>query len=337
MRVAIAIAAALVVFGSGAPGAAGQAANPPGARAGVQVQRDLTYRVVDGEPLKLDAYRPAGAGVRPGVVVIYGGGWVVGNKALSEAFSRRLADEGFVAFAVDYRLAPQHPFPAAIDDLQASVRWVRAHASRFGLDPARIGALGGSAGGHLAALLATLGRGRLDRDARIAAAVSWAGPMDLHPSQYGPDSQQYLEAFLNCVGRPCDEATIVAASPISHVDRSNAPMFIADGEVDQLVPPDQVVRMSAALDRAGVRHQLQLVPDAGHDQRVVPPVVGPSLEFLRRELGGVEPAPLPGYGVPGSGAPGGDSGIAPIIAVTIAAVAVGAVVVADQRRRRRRA
>jgi acetyl esterase/lipase len=92
-------------------------------------------------------------------MVIYGGGWVLGNKALSAPLARQLAQQGFVAFAMNYRLAPLHPFPAAVDDVQASVAWVRDHAFDFGLDPARVGAIGGSAGGHLSAMLATLGEG----------------------------------------------------------------------------------------------------------------------------------------------------------------------------------
>jgi len=232
---------------------------------------------------------------------------------------------------MNYRLAPFHPFPAAVDDVQASVAWARDHAFDFGLDPARIGAIGGSAGGHLAAMLATLGEGSHDRGSRISAAVSWAGPMDLHPAEFGPDSQIYLDAFLDCVGRPCDESTVVAASPISHVDPSDAPILLAQGEVDQLVPPDQGLRMADRLQAAGVDHELLLVPDAGHDERVVKPVIEPSFRFLRRELGDVGP------GAPGSVGVGGGSGgglLAPAIVIAVAALAVGALVIASRSRRR---
>lgn len=213
-------------------------------------------------------------------MVIYGGGWVLGSKELSAPLARQLAEQGYVAFAMNYRLAPFHPFPAAVDDVQASVAWARDHAFDFGLDPARIGAIGGSAGGHIAAMLATLGKGTHDRGSRISAAVSWAGPMDLHPAEFGPDSQIYLDAFLDCIGHPCDESTVVAASPISHVDPSDAPILLAQGEEDQLVPPDQGLRMADKLQAAGVDHELLLVPDAGHDERVVKPVIQPSFRFL---------------------------------------------------------
>jgi acetyl esterase/lipase len=332
-RVAIAVTLAALAVGAGAPAVAnaGGTAAAPRQALDVEVRHDLTYRQVGGEDLKLDAYIPAGGGMRPGVMVIFGGGWVLGSKELSAPLARQLAQQGFIAFAMNYRLAPFHPFPAAVDDVQASVSWVRDHAFDFGLDPARIGAIGGSAGGHLAAMLATLGEGPRDRGSRVSTAVSWAGPMDLHPNEFGPDSQIYLQSFLDCIGRPCDEATIVAASPISHVDPSDAPMLLAQGEEDLLVPPDQGLRMADALKRAGVDRELLLVPNAGHDERILEPVLQPSFRYLRRELGGVEP------GLPGNARAGGDGGgglLAPVIVIVVAGLAVGAVVFASRRRRR---
>jgi acetyl esterase len=271
---------------------------------------------------------PVGDGLRPAVVVLFGGGWVLGNRKFSEPLARQLADDGFVTFAPDYRLAPTHPFPAAIDDAKATVQWVRSHALGFGVDPTRIGPIGGSAGGHVAALLATTGESPRDGSARIKPAVSCAGPMDLHLAQCGPDSHPYIEAFLDCVGRPCDEATIVAASPISHVDEDSAPMLLAIGQEGLLVPPEQAVRMSEALRRAGVPDELLVVPNAGHDERLTPQVQDESFAFLRRQLGGVEPAP------PGSvGVGGGGSYVAPTIAVVVGLLAVGAAVLLVRRRR----
>ncbi|HEV3133759.1 MAG TPA: alpha/beta hydrolase [Acidimicrobiia bacterium] len=337
-RAAIAVAVAALAIGLTVPaasaGGAGRNDKAPAASR-VQVEHDLTYREVGGEKLKLDAYLPVGEGIRPGVMVIYGGGWILGSKQLSGPMAEMLAEQGYVAFAMNYRLAPQHPFPAAVDDVRASTAWVRDHAAEFGLDPGRIGAIGGSAGGHLAAMLATSGQGPLDRGSRVAAAVSWAGPMDLHPNLFGPDTQPYLDAFLDCFPE-CEESKIVAASPISHVDPSDAPLFIANGDSDILVPTDQALRMAAALDAVHVPHQLVIVPNAGHDERLVPPVVAPSLQFLRQNLGGVDPSPTPGITV----GPGGSGVLVPAIVVGIAALVVGAVLVAlsrhGRRRRRRR-
>jgi acetyl esterase len=339
-RWAIAVAVAALAAGWSVPAVADPGSTPR-QPVDVEVRRNLTYRTVDGRDLKLDAFVPEGGGLRPGVMVIFGGGWVLGNKALSGPIARMLAAQGYVAFAMNYRLAPAHPYPAAVDDVQASIEWVRAHASEFGLDPARIGALGGSAGGHLAGLVGTLGEGPLDRGARITAAVSWAGPMDVDPDRFGPDSQIYLHAFLGCPGRPCDDATVAAASPISHVDPSDAPILLANGQEDVLVPADQALRMSAALEGAGVRHELLLVPNAGHDPRLLPPVEQPSFDFLRRELGDVEGASPgnAGFGVGGDGSDLGDEGggsslLAPVIVIVVAALVVGVVLVVASRRRR---
>jgi acetyl esterase len=333
-RAAIAVAVAALAIGlivpASAAGGVGRNHKAPAASR-VQVEHNLTYREVGGEKLKLDAYLPAGEGIRPGVMVIYGGGWILGSKELSGPMAEMLAEQGYVAFAMNYRLAPQHPFPAAVDDVRASTAWVRDHAAEFGLDPGRIGAIGGSAGGHLAAMLATSGQGPLDRGSRVAAAVSWAGPMDLHPNLFGPDTQPYLDAFLDCFPE-CEESKIVAASPISHVDPSDAPIFLASGDSDILVPADQPIRMSAALDAAHVPHQLVIVPNAGHDERLLPPVIEPSLQFLRQKLGGVEPSPTPWLTV----GRGGSGVLVPAIAVGIAALVVGAVLVALRRRGRRR-
>jgi acetyl esterase len=281
---ALTIAAALLATGSvGAARArpAGAAAQP----AGVDVIRDFTYYEVNGRRMRLDAYLPAGLGPHPGVVLIYGGGWVLGDKKMWEPYARTLAAEGFATFAVEYRLAPSDPFPAAVNDVQASVASIRSHAVEFRLDPTRIGALGGSAGGHLSALLATLGEGSLDIGARVRTAVSWAGPMDLHLADYPPESHAYIDAFLNCRGAPCDEARVVEASPISHVDASDGTMLLLQGTDDQLVPARQAERMAAALQQADVGYQLTFVPNVGHDERFTQAVLQPSLDWLRIQLG----------------------------------------------------
>ena len=332
-RAAIALVVAALVPIVAVPGVAGGASPAPRQPTDIDVRRNLTYKKVDGTELKLDAYIPSGGGTRPGVMVIYGGGWVLGSKELSAPLARSIAQQGFIAFAMNYRLAPFHPFPAAVEDVQASVAWVRDHALDFGLDPARIGSIGGSAGGHLSAMLATLGHGPHDRGSRIAAAASWAAPMDLHPDQFGPDAQIYVDAFLGCIGEPCDPATIDAASPIAHVDPSDAPILLAQGEEDQLVLPQQAVHMADALERAGVDHDLLLLPNAGHDERLIVPVEQPSFDFLRRQLGGPEPGSPTGIGVGGDG----DGGLlAPTVAILVAGFVAGTVILALRHRRRRR-
>src|SRR5829696_3888930 len=155
----IASAAALTAVVFAAPVAAA-----PG---GVTVKNDVTFRTVDGEPLLLDVYQPAKKDKgRPAVVVVHGGAWTIGDKSWFAQQGNQLAERGFVAFSINYRLAPAHPYPAAVEDVEASVAWVRKHAKEYGVDPERIGALGGSAGGHLTGLLATVGKGSLEKGHR---------------------------------------------------------------------------------------------------------------------------------------------------------------------------
>ena len=155
----------------------------------VDVERDVVYGVVAGEPLLLDVYRSLPRGEpRPAVVLIHGGGMWTGSRAHMEHPAQQLARAGYVAFSVDYRLvdaaAGRHRWPAQLDDVQRAVRWVRAHAADYGVDPMRVGAYGWSAGGQLAALLGT----RDTRDAtaplasypsRVACVVDLAGDVDL--------------------------------------------------------------------------------------------------------------------------------------------------------------
>lgn len=244
-------------------------ATPSGAaQGGVTVKRDVTYRTVDGEQLGLDVYQPAKKGTnRPAVVVVHGGGWTEGDKSLFAQQSNQLAERGFVAFSINYRLAPAHPYPAAVDDVEAAVAWVRTHAKEYGVDPKRIGALGGSAGGHLVGMLATDGEGSLKTGHRVAAVVSWSGPMDfvsLAPAAAATTAGSSIRNFLGCLPDACPD-TYAAASPVTHVDKSDAPMLIVNSTME-LVPQSQADTMKAALDKAGVANQEIILPGTRHSR-----------------------------------------------------------------------
>src|SRR5215210_7502965 len=135
----------------------------PSAQAQTRVDRGIVWRRVDGVALRLDAYLPSGSAnaARPAVLLVHGGGWAGGHRAEMGRTGRQLAKAGYAAFSIDYRLAPEHPFPASLVDAQAAVEWLRAprQMARYGIDPGRIGALGSSAGGQLVGLLATQGTG----------------------------------------------------------------------------------------------------------------------------------------------------------------------------------
>ena len=258
---------------------------------GVTVMPDVVYRTIDGEQLMLDAYVPtAKTRKRPAILLVHGGAWRAGDKSNFTDDGMKLAQLGYVAFSINYRLAPAHPYPAAVDDVEAAVRWVRvpAQVKTYKLDPKRVGAIGASAGGQLVGMLATLGQGSLTNGSRIKAAVSWSGPMDfnLWPVAWLaaiPAAAAVLE-FLDCTPDQPSCANATAASPISHVDRTDAPMLLANSE-QELVGLDHATSMDAALKAAGVPDELVVFPGNRHAQGYGDDVWAQTVAFLKRYVG----------------------------------------------------
>jgi len=257
-----------------------------------QVLRDLEYARVDGLSLRLDLYLPLRKSEPrlPVVVWIHGGGWKGGDKANTRA--PEVLGEGYAVASINYRLSHQATFPAQIHDCKAAIRWLRAHAEEFGLDPERIGAWGSSAGGHLAALLGTSGDvpelegevgDHLDQSSRVQAVCDFYGPTDLlavlepgaWPSHGSPNSPESL-----LLGGPVAERVELArlASPVTHVSPDDPPFLIVHGDRDRVVPLDQSVRLHQALTAAGVESTLYVVKGAGHGFR------DPKADALVREF-----------------------------------------------------
>ncbi len=266
----------------------------------IEIVKDTTYVVRPGGPLALDAYLPSGPGPHPAVLVIPGGRWMFIDKAKNDWLPIKLAERGIAAFAINYRPSTDAPFPAAFEDAKAAVRFVRANAERFHVDPARLGAVGGSSGGHLAALLATWGEGSTDVGARVRVAVSWSGPMDLAPllDDPNPNVEDAVEALLGCSSASACPDKVRAASPVTHVDTSDGAVYVANG-TDEIIPVAQAQAMAAALERSDVPHELVLL-DAGHGLSSASSDKGfdPAFAFLARWIDpeavtGVEPSPSP--------------------------------------------
>lgn len=262
--------------------AAAGPAQPLGATAEVQVRRDVEYGTANGKPLLLDAYVPSGGGrARPAIVMIHGGGWRVGDKGSWAPEAGRLAERGWVAFSVNYRLDEPSPFPAEVDDVQAAVHWVRSHAGEYGVDPARIGALGESAGGHLAAMLATLGSGALDDGARVRVGAAWSPPVDL-TALARSRGDEWANRLMGCTLATCPDR-LAEASPITHVDASDAPLYLVNS-TDELVPLSQSEAMAERLERAGVDHRLDVLPGNRHALDFREDAWAPTLAFLEEHL-----------------------------------------------------
>jgi len=258
---------------------------------GIRITPDIVYRVVDGESLRIDAYIPSGrTAKRPAVLFVHGGAWQGGDKTNFTTNATRLAGLGFAAFSVNYRLTPAHPYPAAVDDVEAAVRWLRkpAQVKAYRLDPKRIGAVGASAGGHLVAMLATVGEGSRTRGARVSAAVSWSGPMDFHLwTRAALDASDLEPAVVNFLGcEPddpvCENAT--AASPVTHVDPTDAPVLLVNSDAE-IIGLDQATTMDAALRRAAVPDRLIVLPGDLHAQAYGDQVWGDTVAFLERYVG----------------------------------------------------
>jgi acetyl esterase/lipase len=275
-----------------------QAAVP--ARPFVQRLANLPFRSQGGRRLTLDVYLPPGqvTGTRPAIVALHGGGW---RRYSKEEFGPRaavFAQQGYVVIAPNYTLSRPGvgSWPANFEDARAAVAWVRANATKYGIDPNRIAAVGESAGGHLAELLGTYTEypdGLADQ-ARVGAVVALAGPSDLTtlPAQ---SRQGAGLAVTQMLGGPKRQALLAGvASPIAHVSSSSAPMLLVHGQSDLLVPPDQSVAMVQALQKAGVTARL-LPVNAGHvlnfrvgGQDLVPTV----LQFLDAAFRAQRPGPL---------------------------------------------
>lgn len=270
------------------------------APAGLDVHADLEYGTrEDGTLLTLDVCAPAAEALvpsRPAVVSIHGGSWARGDKANADwrNVCLWLASEGFVAASVNYRLVPEARFPAQIDDVAAAVAWLREpeQADRFGIDPARIAAFGGSAGGHLAALLGTLGDGPLDEGSRVAAVVEFSGPVGLGEAELEADAASdwlrgIVGEFLSCepavTDADCPQA--IEASATAHVDPSDPPFFIGHAEAE-VVPVAQSERLAETLGASAVPVELAVVPGDAHSIGILDaPLRDRVAAFLHAQLG----------------------------------------------------
>ncbi len=260
----------------------------------VIVMSTFEYARPDGVPLMLDAYLPPTPGPHPAVLLIHGGGWEAGSRSevaeLGGVPGTAWAGTGFAAFAIDYRLAPEHPYPAAVQDVRAAVAWIRRHADDFSVDPARIGAFGMSAGGHLAAMLAVVGEGSLVEGSRVRAVVSWSAPLHLGVTvRLSGFLRPIVARFLGCRVEECGDR-LLAASATSHIDASDASILIVNS-TDEFVPVEQAALTAEAFRRHGVPVRSIEVPGSSHGGYASVAVPGATesvweatVAFLRRWL-----------------------------------------------------
>jgi len=248
----------------------------------ITVQEDVVYGKGGQTELKLDLARPAGEGPFPAIVYIHGGGWRAGNRKMYRKEIEEAAHRGYVAVTVTYRLTDpdqsgkaRNPFPVQVNDVKCAVRWLRANAEKYHVDPQRIGAKGASAGGHLSLMLAVTDTsqalegdgGYPDVSSRVQAVVNYFGPTDmpqLHATS--PGAAPILDVFLGGGPEQAAEA-YKAASPITHLSADDPPILTIHGAVDKLVPIDQATRFDERAHAVGVSHSLLTLEGQPHGFR----------------------------------------------------------------------
>jgi acetyl esterase/lipase len=266
--------------------------------AGAQALRNLEYLPGGHERQKLDLFLPAGTSApAPLIIWIHGGAWQAGSKENCPA--RRFVAQGYAVASLNYRLSQHAIFPAQIEDCKAAVRWLRAHAKDYSLDPNRFGAWGSSAGGHLVALLGTSGEvkefevgANPNVSSRVQAVADFFGPTDLVQmgAQSGPNSRIDHNApdspESKLVGGAIQEHQALAAkaNPITYVSKDDPPMLLVHGDADPLVPHQQSEILFAALKKAGVEATLHLVKGGGHGNGFGPDVQELVNAFFDRHL-----------------------------------------------------
>ena len=287
--------------------AARQAA--PGLPPNVRAELDIPYAATDNPRQRLDLYlpkEPAAGEKLPLVVFIHGGGWVGGDKRAGAMLLPLVQSGEYAVASVGYRLTGESIWPAQIHDCKAAIRWLRANAAKHGIDPARIGVAGSSAGGHLVCLLGTTGgvadlEGTLgehrDQDSRVACVVNQFGPSDLcDVSEANAAAKGMVAKLLG--GRP-DEVPEVAraASPLTYVTKDDAPVICIHGTADELVPYSQSTKLDEACGKVGVECIMVTIEGGGHGGFRNPEVVVRTKQFLDKHLRGkdatIAETPLP--------------------------------------------
>lgn len=237
-----------------------------------QLDADVIYRKVDGKEVKLDlAYPKESKGLRPAVICVHGGAWRMGNRKDLRNWIEYLAENGYVAASISYRLLPDGKWPGQIEDCKTAVRFLRANAEKYQIDADKIGALGYSAGGHLVCLLGTTdakhgfdGAEYPKMSSKVQAVVSYFGPTDL--SHWSTDDSAQNAVFQPMLGARFKEKpeAYEKASPICYCCKEAPPFLFFHGTADRIVPIEQSRKMCEKLKDVGAQARIIEIKDADH-------------------------------------------------------------------------
>jgi acetyl esterase/lipase len=255
-----------------APALLAQEKAPSDAPPGVKFEKGIVSGKGGDTELHLDIAYPENADHSlPCVVVIHGGGWRGGNYTVHDQQILDFAKRGFVSATIQYRLVPSARWPAQIEDVKCGVRFLRANAQKYHIDPARLGAVGFSAGAHLSMLLGTMDKqdglegsgGNPNQSSKVQAVVAFFGPTDLAAKDFPAAVNGMIYDLLGAL--PDEKPEVFkAASPVTYVDKSDAPTLIYHGTKDALVPYNQAFLMTDKLTAAGVPGRVEMLIGANH-------------------------------------------------------------------------
>ncbi len=233
---------------------------------------DIVYSSADPAVCKLDVFLPDNAPNGRAILFIHGGGWQNGNKAAWHGPMEYCCARGYVCGSATYHFAPAYKFPRQVEDVRTAMAFFKDRAGDYGFDARRVATWGSSAGGHLAAMLATIAdeddlgvTPQMNRrDTRPAAAVCYCTVMTCHP--YEAPNENLPKMFRDFLGEAevQDPAVLRRASPLDRVRGGEPPFFMIVGDVDKTTPVAQHEEMRARLQATGGRAELVVLPGAGH-------------------------------------------------------------------------
>ena len=260
---------------------------------GVVFEKNIEYSNSDDQHLQLNMARPKeGAGPFPAVICIHGGGFRAGTREGFNGLCLQLAERGYVAVTVSYRLAPKYQFPAAVYDVKAAVRWMRANAEKYQIDPDRVGTTGGSAGGHLAQFLGVTSGvkkfegdgGNAEYSSSVKCVVNFYGPSDFTKSyDASVDAKDVLPLFLGG-NLEQERHRHIESSPLYWVTPEAAPTLFVHGTKDAYVAHEQAEWIVERMKAADVEATLMTIEDGDHGFRTSSPEVKEKIEKARFEF-----------------------------------------------------
>jgi acetyl esterase/lipase len=233
----------------------------------VTIEEGIVYGQGGGRDLRCDVFTPPGRPTNaPGVLLVHGGGWRQGDRSQLKGYGILLGRLGYVCVASEYRLSGEAAWPAQIHDTKAALRWMRANASRLGVDPARIAVSGNSAGAHLSLIVAGTPNlpefegdgGNPGVDTSVAASIAFYAPTDMGAPRSGEDAVALL------MGSSANAEAYRLASPLEHAKRDFPPTLLIHGNKDDVVPAAASLRMYEALLNAGAPVELHMYAEQPH-------------------------------------------------------------------------